>query len=172
MQHTLKWECRECINEVFIEHSQFYHIRPLFYTMILASIIVSYIFTWVGYLHDMIFWHPSNNTFNTWQRVMFFCSNIAAGDDGVSWKFFCLIKSYMAAIWSSEELQRSTIIFFCLIKFKNLRAHAIDFYWRMFSNSKWSLTCTIMHFFHESFNKIWICARKKLAKMNHENSFF
>jgi len=106
------------------------------------------------------------------QRVMFFCGNIAAGDDGVSWKFFCLIKSYMVAIWPSKELQRSTIIFFWLIIRKNLRAHAIDFYWRMLSNSKWSLNWTIMHLFHESFNKIWICARKKLAKMNHENSFF
>ena len=106
------------------------------------------------------------------RRVMFFCGNIAAGDDGVSWKFFCLIKSYMVAIWPSEELQRSTIIFFWLIIRKNLRAHAIDFYWRMLSNSKWSLNWTMMHLFHESFNKIWICARKKLAKMNHENSFF
>ena len=62
---------------------------------------------------------------------MFFCGNIAAGDDGVSWKFFGLIKSYMVAIWPSKELQRSTIIFFWLIIRKNLRAHAIDFYWRM-----------------------------------------
>ena len=106
------------------------------------------------------------------ERVMFFCSNIAAGDDGVSWKFFCLIKSYMVAIWPSEELQRSTIIFFWLTICKNLRAHAIDFYWRMLSNSKWSLNWTIMHLFHESFNKIRICTRKKLAKMNHENSSF
>ena len=101
-----------------------------------------------------------------------FCGNIAAGDDGVSWKFFCLIKSYMVAIWPSEKLQRSIIIFFCLIICKNLRTHAIDFYWRTLSNSKWSLNWTIMHVFHESFNKIWIRARKKLAKMNHENSFF
>lgn len=106
------------------------------------------------------------------KRVMFFCGNIAAGDDGVSFKFFCLIKSYMVAIWLSEELQRSTIIFFWWIIRKNLRAHAIDFYWRMLSNSKWSWNWTIMHLFHESFNKIWICARKEVAKMNHENSFF
>ena len=109
---------------------------------------------------------------NTCQRVIFFCRNIAAGDDGVSWKFFCLIKSYMVAIWPSKELQRSTIIFFWLIIRKNLRAHVIDFYWKMLSNSKWSLHWTIMHLFYESFNKIWICARKKLAKMNHENRFF
>ena len=38
--------------------------------MILASIIVSYIFTWVGYLHGRIFWHPSNNTFNTWNNFI------------------------------------------------------------------------------------------------------
>ena len=90
------------------------------------------------------------------KRVMFFCGNIAAGDDGVSWKFFCLIKSYMVAIWPSKELQRSTIIFFWLIIRKNLRAHVIDFYWKMLSNSKWSLHWKIMHLFYESFNKIWI----------------
>ena len=58
------WRMHQC---TFIEHSQFHHIRPLFYTMILASIIISYIFTWVKYLHAMISWHPSNNIFNTWQ---------------------------------------------------------------------------------------------------------
>ena len=84
--------------------------------------------------------------------------------------FFCLIESYSIATWPNE-LQRWTIIFFCLNICKNLTAHAIDFYRRMLSNSKWSLNWT-MHFFHESFNKSWICARKKLAEMNHENSFF
>ena len=34
---------------------------------------------------------------------------------GVSWKVFCLIRSYMVAIWPNEELQISTIIFFCSI---------------------------------------------------------
>ena len=117
-------------------------------------------------IYHVIFFFLSRPFYWIFERVMFFCGNIAAGDDGVSWKFFCLIKSYMVAIWPSKELQRSTIIFFWLIIRKNLRAHAIDLYWRMLSDSKWSLIWTVMHLFDESFNKIWICARKELAKMH------
>ena len=54
----------------FTEYSQLHHIRPLFYTMILASIFISYIFARVGYLHDMIFWHPSSDMFVTWQNFI------------------------------------------------------------------------------------------------------
>ena len=46
------WRMHQCM---FIEQSQFSHIRPPFYTTFLPSIIVSYIFTWVGYLHGRIF---------------------------------------------------------------------------------------------------------------------
>ena len=67
VQHTLKCECRGCINEAFIEHSQVHHIRPLFCTIILASTIVSYIFTWVGWIHGQEISRLSNNIFNTWQ---------------------------------------------------------------------------------------------------------
>ena len=70
VQHTLKFECTECINEAFIEHSQFHHIRSLFYTMILASIIVSYIFTWVRWIHGHEILRLSNNIFNTQENFI------------------------------------------------------------------------------------------------------
>ena len=58
------WRMHQCI---FIEQSQFNHIRSSFYTMILGSIIVSYIFTWVGSLHGHEISRLSNDIFNTWQ---------------------------------------------------------------------------------------------------------
>ena len=64
--HSEVWMRRmhQCI---IIEQSEFNHIRSSFYTMILGSIIVSYIFTWVGSLHGHEISRLSNDIFNTWQ---------------------------------------------------------------------------------------------------------
>ena len=61
------WRMHQC---TFTEDSQLHDIRLLSEPMILASIIESYIFTWVGYLHGPFFWHPFSDIFNTWENFI------------------------------------------------------------------------------------------------------
>ena len=67
VQHTLKCECGECINVHSLKIHNCTTFDSFYEPMILASIIESYIFTWVGFLHGPFFWHPSSYIFNTWQ---------------------------------------------------------------------------------------------------------